>query len=99
MSLLLGKYFKGPTERKRYHIDYSDWLDTGELVSTVTFGVTPSTGTPVLIDGDALELDSKGVVFYASAGLSGVSYRATVTMQTTNGQTRADVVQFTVRTP
>ena len=37
----LGKYYKAPDERKRYSIDYSDWLDTAERLSSVTFQVTP----------------------------------------------------------
>lgn len=99
MSLLLGKYFKGPAERKRYSIDYSDWLDDGEIVSTVTFEVTPVDAGPVVIDGNSIQPGSKSVVFYASAGLNGTTYRAAVTMVTSNFQTRVDTVQFTIRSP
>jgi hypothetical protein len=97
MSLLLGKYFKGPTERKRYSIDYSDWLDAGELVQSVTFQVTPNDAGPVFIDGNSIQPGNKSVNFYANAGLNGVTYKVAVSMVTTANQDRVDTVQYTVR--
>lgn len=94
---ILGKYFQDPDERKRYEIDYEDWLDTGELVSSVTFEVTPSTGTPVVIDGTAIDPDSKGIVFHASEGSAGTTYKVYVTMTSSNGQIKQDTVQFTIK--
>lgn len=94
---ILGKYFKDPDERKRYSIDYSDWLDSGELISSVTFEVTPSTGSPVVIDGDSINPANTGVVFYASEGVNGTTYRVHVTMTSSNGQIKEDTVQFTVK--
>ena len=95
----LGKYFKAPDERKRYSIDYTDWLDTGELLSGVTFGVTPVDADPVVIDGIAIETGSRSVVFYASGGIDGKSYKAIATMTTSGGQIKEDTVQYTVKAP
>jgi hypothetical protein len=95
----LGKYFKSPDERKRYSIDYTDWLDTGEVLADVTFEVTPVDANPVVIDDIAIETGDKSVVFYASAGLEGRSYKAIATMTTSGGQVKEDTVQYTVRAP
>jgi hypothetical protein len=95
--MVLGKYFKTPIERKRYTIDYSDWLDSGELVASVTFGVTPADASPVVIDGNANNPTATGVVFYASGGLDGASYKVTARLLSSNGQTREDTVQYTVK--
>lgn len=95
----IGKFFKAPDERKRYSIDYTDWLDTGELLSTVTFEVTPIDADPVVINGIAIETGSKSVVFYASAGLDGKSYKAIATTTTSGGQDKQDTVQYTVKAP
>jgi len=97
--MILGKYFKAPDERKRYSIDYDDWLDTGEQITTVTFAVTPVDEDPVLIDSILIETPGKGVVFYASAGLDGKSYKAIVTMTTNGGQVKEDTVHYTVKAP
>lgn len=97
--MILGKYFKAPDERKRYSIDYQDWLDTGELLSTVTFEVTPIDADPVVIDGIAIETGSKSAVFYAAGGIDGKSYKAIVTTTTSGGQVKEDTVQYTVKAP
>lgn len=97
--MILGKYFKAPEERKRYSINYDDWLDIGELITDVTFEVTPVDADPVVIDGIAIETSEKGVVFYASAGLDGKSYKANVITTTSGGQVKEDTVQYTVKAP
>ena len=95
----IGKYSKSPDERKRYSIDYSDWLDTGELLTTVTFEVTPAEANCVVINGVTIETSQQGVVFYASAGVEGKSYKAIATMTTSGGQIKEDTVQYTVKAP
>ncbi|WP_454627788.1 phage fiber-tail adaptor protein [Bradyrhizobium cenepequi] len=97
--MVLGKFFKAPDDRKRYSIDYSDWLDAGELVSAVTFEVTPAEADMLVIDGFAINTDSKSVVFYASEGADGSTYKVLAEMTTTNGQVREDSIQFTARAP
>lgn len=97
--MILGKYLKAPPDRKRYTLDYSDWLDTGELVQSVTFGVTPVEAPPLVIDGIAINSGSQSITFYASGGVDGSTYKALTTMVTLGGQTREDAIQFTVRTP
>jgi hypothetical protein len=97
--MILGKYFKSPDERKRYSISYADWLDTGEFLSNVTFEVTPIDADPVVIDGIAIETGSLGVVFYASGGIEGKTYRAIATTTTSGGQVKEDTVQYTVKAP
>lgn len=93
----LGKYFLSPTERKRYSIDYSDWLDQAELVADpVTFEVTPSTGNPVVVDGYSLNPNGTSIVFYATGGDPG-AFKVSVNMATTGGQVRVDTVQYTVK--
>lgn len=97
--MVLGKYFKSPADRKRYTIDYTDWLDSAELISTVTFEVTPVGTSVLVIDGIAIDTDAKGVVFYASEGLDGTNYKAFPTMTSSNGQIKEDEIRFTVRDP
>lgn len=93
----LGNFPKAPAERKRYTIDYTDWLDTGETISTVTFGVTP-TGTGALgIDAYSIGSPAKTVVFFANFGLAGKQYTVTVTITTSGGQTKEDTILFSVR--
>lgn len=96
----LGKYTKAPPDRKRYTIDYVDWLDVGELVSSAVYSIDPPTDTsPLVIDGTSINPAAQGVIFYASAGTDGTTYKVAVTMTTSNGQIREDTVLFVVRAP
>lgn len=97
--MILGKYAKVPLDRKRYKIDYSDWLDTGEFVISATFQVTLQAGavsTDMSIDGIAIDPTFKMVYFFANAGLAGVTYKILVTMTTTGAQVREDSIFFVV---
>lgn len=94
----LGTFTKTPLERKRYALDYTDWLDTGETVITSAFTVTPSTGaTPLIIDASSIDPGGKQVVFFANYGDNGVTYVVDVLITTSGGQTKEDQVNFLVK--
>lgn len=94
----LARFVKSPAERKRYSIDYSDWLDTGELVSSIVFTVTPSTGTlPLVIDSYLIGTPATSVGFFANYGDDNVSYTVDVVMTTSGGQIKEDQILFSVR--
>lgn len=99
----LNSYTKSSAERKRYVIDYSDWLDTGETITDVVFAVTqtaPTNATPVTplsIDAYTIPAPNTSVVFFASLGdLNGV-YSVDVTISTLSGQVKEDTIQFTIK--
>lgn len=88
--LMKWKFTQTTGERKRYTLDYSDWLDTGELVSTVTYAVTPVTASPVVVNGTSTT-DSGGI-FYMSGGLVDRRYEILITMTSSQGQIKQDEV-------
>lgn len=91
----LGRFTKQPAERKRYSIDYSDWLDTGETISTATFAVAPTGALEV--DAYTIGSPATSVVFFVNGGTSGVTYKVTVTITTSGGQIKEDEILFSVR--
>lgn len=94
----LGKFVKSPVERKRYQIDYSDWLDTGELVQSIVFTVSPSTGTtPLEIDAFLIGTPATTVAFFANYGDDNIEYTVNAVMVTDGGQTKEDQILFSVR--
>lgn len=93
----LGNFNKTPAERKRYAIDYSEWLDTGETVSSYTFTVTPTTTSPLVVDATALDATNKVLVFFVSGGLNGKQYTVDVRTTTSGGQLKEDTVLYAVR--
>lgn len=90
----LGKYNKDPDERKRYRVDYDDWLDTGETVSGATF--TPS-DPALVIDDIAIDPGLRAVQFYVSGGTDDVDYDVIVRMTSNLGQIKEDSILFAVR--
>lgn len=94
----LGRFSKTPSERKRYAIDYSEWLDTGELVSSFVFSVSPvDATTPFLVDASSLSSSGTSVVFFVSGGTDGSQYTVDIKSTTSGGQIKEDTVLFAVR--
>lgn len=96
----LVKYVKSSGERKRYSIDYSEWLDTGELLSNVVFTVPVNNPTtPLVVDDVAISPDGLYVQYYVSGGADGEQYEVVATATTSGAQVKVDDLLFTVREP
>lgn len=95
----LAKFNKTPVERKRYTLDYTDWLDTGETVSSIVFSVTPVEVGGLEVDAYAIDGSGLTVGFYVNAGLAGSTYTVDVQMTTSSGQIKEDQVIFDVKEP
>ena len=93
----LAKFVKSPAERKRYTIDYSEWLDTGESVQSIAFSVTPTTTTTLEIDAYQIATPATSVAFFANYGDEGKTYTVDVLMTTSGGQIKEDQILFSVR--
>jgi len=99
--MAIAKYVKATGDRKRYQIDYTDWLDTGEQVSAVVFTIEDNAALPVLvIDGIQVLPTGLGVQYYISGGVTGVTYRVLADLSTTIGpQQKRDEIFVTIREP
>lgn len=100
--MALKKYTKASGERKRYQIDYTNWLDTGELAVSVVPSVLNNTvATPLVVDGVQVLPTGLGVQYYVSGGANGVTYEVlfTMTSNSSESQIKQDVNYFTIREP
>ena len=93
----LGRFTKTPTERKRYSLDYADWLDTSETIATVTFGVTPVTDNPLIVDAYLIATPATSVAFFINNGITGTTYTLDIQITTSGGQTKEDQILYSVR--
>lgn len=93
----LGKFIKAPNERKRYSIDYNNWLDTGETILTRTFDVTPVTTVPLAVDASVILAGNRGIAFYVSGGVDDETYKVVTSITTSGGQVKEDVILFQVK--
>jgi hypothetical protein len=96
----LKKYIQAAGERKRYTINYSEWLDTGEYINTVVFTVLGTATSPALVVDDVMVLPTPtGAQYYVSGGVDNIQYSVLVTATTATGQIKEDVLLFTIREP
>jgi hypothetical protein len=93
----LAKFLKEPGERKRYSLDYTEWLDTDETIIDVAFVITPP--APPILEVDAWTISASGVevVFFINFGDDGVTYTLEVQITTSGGQIKHDQVLFVVK--
>ena len=93
----LGRFSKTPAERKRYAVDYSQWLETGETVTTRQFTVTPATTPPMQVDASSITNSGLNVVFFVSSGQDAQQYKVELVSTTSLGQVKEDVIYFNVK--
>lgn len=92
---VIGKFRKAAADRKRYIVDYADWLSDGEIIDNVVMSgnVNPDN---FYVDGYIVDTKGKEVIFYVSGGVSGTSYNASITITTSLQQIKVDNVTFVV---
>lgn len=93
----LARFTKASAERKRYTIDYADWLDTGETISSADFTVTPATDNALRVDAYSIASPATSVVYFVNYGLDGTTYTVEVTITTSGGQIKEDQVLYSVK--
>lgn len=92
----LGKFVKAPAEVKRYTVDYTNWLDTGETVTAKAFEVTPSGA--LTIASSVILTGAQKISFFVAGGNNDETYRVAIRATTSAGQVKEDVLQFSVKT-
>jgi hypothetical protein len=104
MSTYSGVFTQAPEEKRRYILDYTLTLSTGETVTSIsspinitqTFGTNPPVAafqiTSVVVGPGGLQ-----VVFYANGGDDGDEFEVQFLANTSAGQIVEDVVKFTIR--
>lgn len=88
----LARFKQHVGEIKRYTVEYDNWLDTGELLSTAVFEIQNITVPPLVVTLGSI--GDTSVTFYVSEGLAGETYEVLLTVTTTGGQTRIDELKY-----
>ena len=98
--MTVANYTKTAAERKRYIIDYTDWLDVGETVTAMVFNTLPSsppTTGQVLVDAFAIDASGLFVTYYVSGGNNGAVDVVEVLATTSGSQVKEDNIIFSVQ--
>lgn len=92
---ILGRFIQTPTERKKYTVNYTDWLAAGESIISFAYSSVPASPTPARID--AYSITSPTVPIYISGGVDGTQYKILITATTSLGQIKNDEVVIVVK--
>lgn len=93
--MILGRLNQTVGDRRRYVIDYSQWLDSGVTCASAVFTVTGSTSATV--DTNTIVADK--VIFFLNNGLLNEVFTVNVAMTDSRGEIKHDTLQFTVVAP
>jgi hypothetical protein len=85
--------------RKRYKIDYSDWLHHGASVATAAVTLTDTnTVNGVLLTGatiDTVSVSPEGhVIFFVNGGVLNETFTATIQIVDSLGQIKLDTIDY-----
>jgi hypothetical protein len=103
MTTLSARFTQSPAETKRYVMDYTLQLASGEAISSVAVNIIqtggPTMGVPALVVNNvALLPPVNGVVlgaaFYVSGGGNGCQYEVQFLATTSISQILEDIVQY-----
>jgi hypothetical protein len=92
----LAAFQKRAIEKKRYTLDYSCWLDEGELLADFAIVVTPATVPALVASGAYSDPTSTKITTYVGGGMVGVFYQVTFVATTSQGQVKRDDLQMRV---
>ena len=94
---LKGRVVQQPGENIRRLIDYTRWMETGEIILSVSVSVLPATSPSFVITNLVIDPDGQKVAYFASGGVDKEDYTATFVVTTNVTQTREDEILFGVR--
>jgi hypothetical protein len=95
---MLGIMMKEPADQRDYDIDFSRWLPDGDTVTTAVATVDPP--YDAVLNPTGLQVTSIGVTspivkVWVNGGVSGITYKVSVTTSTSGG--RIKEVDFKIR--
>lgn len=101
MSSLSARFKQGPQEVKRYLLDYTLFLSTGESVTSIAATITnlttpPQGAAPLVVSSVVLGPGGLQGLYYISGGATNQSYEVTFLATTSINQVLEDVVQYNI---
>lgn len=93
--MLLGRYTQQPGERLKRLLDYTQWLETSELIQLVSVVITPATDVPLVVTSVVVDPAGKKFAYYTAGGEDGETYEIKFSV-TTQTQLKQDEVEIDV---
>ncbi len=86
-------------DRRRWVVDYTDWLVQGDFLSTATAVSNSTSVTPATVDTVSVDPDARHVIFFLNGGALNEAFTVTVTITDTLSQVKENIFDFIVVAP
>ena len=93
---ILGRYKQQPGEKRKRGVDYTEFLEAGELVILVVPVVTPVTSPVFVVSTIVIDGAGKKFAYFIEGGVTGNTYLLELTVTTSLGQILEDEIEFEV---
>ena len=90
--MILGTFQKQPADRLDYDVTYKDWLTTGDNLESMVAESVPE-GLTI----DSVYVNDPIAKIWLSGGMSGMTYKVTLTATTADGRIRQDEFKVKVK--
>lgn len=81
-------------DRRRYIVDYSQWLDTGVTAASATASTASTTASV-----DTVSNDTTTVTFFINGGILNEIFTVAVQMTDSLGEVKNDSIEYFVQAP
>lgn len=98
--MILGTQTQQPDELLDYDINYKSWLVGTDRIANATAVVEPAydeTTNPNGLRATYLSHDGEKVKLWVKSGVSGVTYKVTLTVETDDGRIKQDEIKFKIK--
>lgn len=92
--MVIGRKNQTVGDRRKYIVDYSQWLDTGV---TITLGAATTTSLTATID--TVSITATTLIFYVNNGALNELFTVAIQVTDSNGEIKNDTIEFNVVAP
>lgn len=99
MSCIAANFRKQPSEKLEYTVQYSDWLVTGQTLSSAVISVAreaPDTSPGTLVVSGPFITDTTTLTYLLDAGEDGDDYKITILTTMSNGEVKETDISLAI---
>ncbi len=90
---MLGTKFKRPSDQLDYDLDFSEWLDEADTITSIETTVVPAGALTI----PSTSIAGQIVKVWAAGGADGITYEINITALTSGGRIKEECFKIRVR--
>lgn len=90
---MLGTKFKQPSDQLDYDLDFSEWLDAGDAITSIETAVVPAGALTI----PSTSIAGQMVKVWAAGGVDGITYEINITALTSGGRIKEECFKIRIK--